>query len=243
VAPEREIFSQGQENCSCLVHHGSRVGGDELTGPDVHWSLHTHHTTAAMQAILNVHPPDTLSLPRAKYIHWGTAERHLMNVGAYFAAIVVKRAFLSAAWPSPEPKWYMCVDQQHLGYKWVGYRKAKIKFRMLWQAMIWLTGDQSQALTCSTFRFIITSRKSYLLPSRARVSTDHPELMQRSSYTSTCQDQNGADSENFLMTIGNHIKQMACLANPGPSSGSRDETDSSGSTNGSLRENSVLDDT
>jgi len=45
------------------------------------------------------------------------------------------------------------------------------------------------------------------------------------------------------MKIADHIKQMACLANPGPSSGSHDETDFSGSKNGSLRENSVLDGT
>jgi hypothetical protein len=54
-----------------------------------------------------------------------------MNVGAYFAVIVVKRAFLSAAWPSSEPNLYTCVEQQHLDHKWAGDRKAKIKFRML----------------------------------------------------------------------------------------------------------------
>jgi hypothetical protein len=45
------------------------------------------------------------------------------------------------------------------------------------------------------------------------------------------------------MKVADHIKQMACLANPVPSSGSYDEADRSGSTNGSLRENSVLDGT
>jgi len=108
----------------------SRVGGDKLSGPDVHWSQRKHHTTAAMQTILNFHPPDTLSLPRATYTGAQPRKRHFMNPGAYFAATVVKRAFLSAAWPSPEPKLYVCVEQQHLDYKWVGDIKAKIKFRM-----------------------------------------------------------------------------------------------------------------
>ena len=92
--------------------------------------------------------------------------------------------------------------------------------------MIWLTRAQFQALMSSTLRFIITSRTSYLLPSGARVSTDHPESMKRSSYTPACQDQNGAPSKNFLMKVADDIKQMACLANPGPSSGSYDEADS-----------------
>jgi hypothetical protein len=46
AAPEGKIVSQGQENHSCQVHRGSRVG-DELTGPDVHWSLLKHQRTAA----------------------------------------------------------------------------------------------------------------------------------------------------------------------------------------------------
>ena len=58
-----------------------------------------------------------------------------------------------------------------------------------------------------------------------------------------CQDQNDVPSRNFLMKVANHIKQMASLANPGPGSRSYNELDSSGSTNGSLTENSVLDGT
>jgi len=123
-----------KKNYSCLVHHGSR-DGDELTGPDVHWSLLKHHRTAALQAILNFHPPDTLSPPPHTHTGAQPRKRHLTNRGAYFAATVVKRAFLSAAWPSSEPKLYMWGGggeqpfwcSQHLGYKRVGDIKVKPK--------------------------------------------------------------------------------------------------------------------